>query len=243
MKTMKIGDKNIKVSARKNINCSAGAMEMEGALILFKRSVQLHGFRYTEMLGDGDTKTHSRLLQEDPYDERPIKKLKRPILVVFLPASHCKQHPSPPHKRSLPASVAQALKPIYERLGDPQLLRRCLAGKTQNSNESFHSVLWSLCPKERWGNLRTVDTALAIAVQRFNKGASALQDVMLELELVTGSTVEDFALKEDTARVRKATKKSSDKEKEKRKKMDTVRRREQQERREREGEVYRPGQF
>ncbi|KAL8573943.1 hypothetical protein ACOMHN_029390 [Nucella lapillus] len=148
-----------------------------------------------------------------------------------------------PHKRSLPASVAQALKPIYERLGDPQLLRRCLAGKPQNSNESFHSVLWSLCPKERWGNLRTVDTALAIAVQRFNKGASALQDVMLELELVTGSTVEDFALKEDTARVRKATKKSSDKEKEKRKKMDTVRRREQQERREREGEVYGPGQF
>ncbi|KAL8578549.1 hypothetical protein ACOMHN_028821 [Nucella lapillus] len=146
----------------------------------------------------------------------------------------------PPHKRSLPASVAQALKPIYERLGDPQLLR-CLAGKTQNSNESFHSVLWSLCPKERWGNLRTVDTALAIAVQRFNKGASALQDVMLEL--VTGSTVEDFALKEDTARVRKATKKSSDKEKEKRKKMDTVGRREQQKRREREGEVYGPEQF
>ncbi|KAL8563508.1 hypothetical protein ACOMHN_066175 [Nucella lapillus] len=60
---------------QKNINCSAGAMEMEGALILFKRSVQLHGFRYTEMLGDGDAKTHSRLLQEDPYDGRPIEKL------------------------------------------------------------------------------------------------------------------------------------------------------------------------
>ncbi|KAL8563509.1 hypothetical protein ACOMHN_066176 [Nucella lapillus] len=166
-----------------------------------------------------------------------------PFSWCFYQRAIANNTPPPPHKRSLPASVAQALKPIYERLGDPQLLRRCLAGKTQNSNESFHAVLWSLCPKERWGNLRTVDTALAIAVQRFNKGASALQDVMLELELVTGSTVEDFALKEDTARVRKATKKSSDKEKEKRKKMDTVRRREQQERREREGEVYGPGQF
>ncbi|KAL8610608.1 hypothetical protein ACOMHN_006327 [Nucella lapillus] len=200
MKTMKIGDKNIKVSTRKNINFSAGAIEMEGALILFKRSVQLHGFRYTEMLGDGDAKTHSRLLQEDPYDGRPIEKLE------------CVNH-------------------VTKRMGTAL---RNLVKKKKRPRESR---------LERWGNLMTVDTALAIAVQRFNKGASALQDVMLELELVTGSTVEDFALKEDTARVRKATTKSSDKEKEKRKKMDTVRRREQQERREREGEVYGPGQF
>ena len=45
-----------------------------GAVIMFKRSIELHGFRYTEMLGDGDAKTHSRLLQ-DPYDGRPIEKL------------------------------------------------------------------------------------------------------------------------------------------------------------------------
>ncbi|KAL8585901.1 hypothetical protein ACOMHN_019316 [Nucella lapillus] len=152
------------------------------------------------MLGDGDAKTHSRLLQ---YDGRPIEKLE------------CVNHVT---KR-----MGTALRNLVKKKGP---------GKAD-----------CLCPKERWGNLRTVDTALAIAVQRFNKGASALQDVMLELELVTGSTVENFALKEDTARVRKATKKSSDKEKEKRKKMDTVRRREQQERREREGEVYGPGQF
>lgn len=89
----------------------------------------------------------------------------------------------PPHTKPLPRSVFDALVPVYRRLGDPQLLSRCLSGKTQNAHESFHSLMWRTCPKERWANLRTVDTALAIAVQRFNMGSSALVDVMVELEL------------------------------------------------------------
>lgn len=46
---------------QKNMNCSSNAMEMEGAVILFQRSIQLHRFRYTSMLGDGDSKTHTKL--------------------------------------------------------------------------------------------------------------------------------------------------------------------------------------
>ena len=34
------------------------------------------------------------------------------------------------------------LKPIIDRLTSRQLLRRCLRGVTQNSNESLNSVLW-----------------------------------------------------------------------------------------------------
>ena len=52
---------NINVN-QKNISCSSNAMEMEGAVILFQRSIQLHRFRYTSMLGDGDSKTHTKLL-------------------------------------------------------------------------------------------------------------------------------------------------------------------------------------
>ena len=48
-------------TCQKNINCSSNAMEMEGAVILFQRSIQLHRFRYTSMLGDGDSKTHTKL--------------------------------------------------------------------------------------------------------------------------------------------------------------------------------------
>ena len=318
------GHKN---KCQKNIDCSSAAMEVEGARAIFKRSVQLHGFRYTEMLGDGDAKTHAALLAEDPYGGYPIEKIdcvnhvtKRlgtalRNLVQTRKAQHAPIHgrgklteerikkltnyygraikdnsgdleameravwasffhtmsadenhnhtlcptglqswcffqraqaenvAPRPHSKSLPPDVAEALDPVYKRLGDPQLLRRCLAGKTQNSNECFHSLLWSMCPKERWASLRTVDTALGISVQRFNKGSTATADILVELELMTSRCTELYAEQEDLARVQSATRKNSNKEREKRKRIDIVRRRERQDRQGREGEVYGPGQF
>ena len=59
--------------SQKTIDCSSGAMEMEGAVIIFRRSIQLHSFRYSQMLGDGDAKTYARVCEDDPYDGRPIK--------------------------------------------------------------------------------------------------------------------------------------------------------------------------
>ena len=50
-------------------------MEMEGAVIIFRRSIQLQGFRYSQMLGDGDAKTYARVCEDDPYDGRPTEKL------------------------------------------------------------------------------------------------------------------------------------------------------------------------
>ena len=109
---------------------------------------------------------------------------------------------------------------------------------------SWSCSAWTVasCQLNGYQNLRTVDTALAIAIQRFNKGSTALLD-MLELELVAGTVLEDYATKEDTARVVRATWKTSTKEKERRKRIEAVKFQEQQERREREGEVYGAGQF
>ena len=110
---------------------------------------------------------------------------------------------------------------------------------------SWSCSAWTVasCQLNGYQNLRTVDTALAIAIQRFNKGSTALLDMMLELELVAGTVLEDYATKEDTARVVRATWKTSAKEKERRKRIEAVKRQEQQEGREREGEVYGAGQF
>ncbi|XP_076439059.1 uncharacterized protein LOC143277962 [Babylonia areolata] len=66
---------NHRPKCQKNIDCSSNAMEMEGAVKIFQRSVELHGFRYTEMLGDGDAKTYKRLLEADPYGGYPIQKI------------------------------------------------------------------------------------------------------------------------------------------------------------------------
>ncbi|XP_076451528.1 uncharacterized protein LOC143287427 [Babylonia areolata] len=161
----------------------------------------------------------------------------------FFRRAEANNQPPRPHTNPLPRDLVDALVPVYKRLGDPQLLERCLAGKTQNSNESFHSMVWRTCPKERWAGLRTVHSAVAVCVQRYNKGSTALLDVLAELDLVAGSNAEMFAEKSDMLRVKTATRKSSDRAKQKRKKIETVRRQEREHRRADEGEVYAPGAF
>ena len=44
------------------------------------------------------------------------------------------------------STVAKEMIPIYERLSDPNLLKRMIRGKTQNANESLHNVIWSRVP-------------------------------------------------------------------------------------------------
>lgn len=102
--------------------------------------------------------------------------------------------------------------------------------------------MWRTCPKERWAGFRTVDTALAICVQRYNKGSTALLDVMVELDLTAGKLAEKFVEEEDTARAKTASRQASNKEKERRKKVDEARRRERELRRQREENLYGAGE-
>ena len=57
-------------------------------------------------------------------------------------------HTHPP----IPVVIVQLLKPIYARLGNRVLLSKCVDGYTQNANESFHSLVWKLCPAPREGD-------------------------------------------------------------------------------------------
>ena len=41
----------------------------------------------------------------------------------------------------------QELSPIFDRLSNEDLLKRCLLGLTQNQNESLNGTLWTLIPK------------------------------------------------------------------------------------------------
>lgn len=85
-------------------------------------------------------------------------------------AAKAKGEPAPRHRYNLPDHVAKALLPIYERLSDKKLLERCVRGKTQNSNESLHSLIWALAPKERHASLFAIEAAVAEAVMNFNAG-------------------------------------------------------------------------
>ena len=52
------------------------------------------------------------------------------------------------HKAPIPEAILHLLKPIYDWLGSPALLEKCIDGYTQNANEALHSVIWRLCPKK-----------------------------------------------------------------------------------------------
>ena len=41
------------------------------------------------------------------------------------------------------------LKPQFDRLSQPELSERCLAGYTQNQNKSFNNLVWIQCPPKK----------------------------------------------------------------------------------------------
>ncbi|KAH7938050.1 hypothetical protein HPB49_019528 [Dermacentor silvarum] len=81
-----------------------------------------------------------------------------------------RNQPTPKREYNLPQAVSNALHPVYERLFDKKLLQRCRRARTQNANEAFHSVIWSLAQKDKNASLFTVEAAVADAVTRFNLG-------------------------------------------------------------------------
>ena len=60
-------------SCKANFKCSAPAMEPEGALYIFTRSVDLHKLQYDENYGDGDSISFS--LVKDTYQEHVQKRV------------------------------------------------------------------------------------------------------------------------------------------------------------------------
>ena len=148
-------------------------------------------------------------------------------------------HKKPP----LPAPIVKLLQPIYNRLGSAALLERCLGGYTQNPNESLHSTVWKLCPKELFLGRMAVDTASAIAVCRFNDGASSLYDVSRRLQLEPSPMCKVQLQLKDLQRVEKADYKASGHYKHLRKTARAKRKGYEDKNQEEEGVMYSSGAF
>ncbi|GBO46666.1 hypothetical protein AVEN_137065-1 [Araneus ventricosus] len=60
------------------------------------------------------------------------------------------------NEKGLPKAVMKIVQPVYMKLCDQELLKKCLHGKTQNANESFNCILWKFIPKEIFVELQTL---------------------------------------------------------------------------------------
>lgn len=147
------------------------------------------------------------------------------------------------HRNTIPVAVMDFIKPIFDDLSKPQLLRRCLKGKTQNANESYNSVLWNICPKRGFAGKKIVEIAAYEAALAFNEGNTAKNQVLEVLKIVPGKYFERAMENFDILRVGFSEKKAKLGTLEVRRARRKLRIEKEQKDKEREGVRYAVGEF
>ena len=89
-------------------------------------------------------------------------------------------------KLNLPEAIFAVLLPIYKDLTKDSLLEKCLHGKTQNSNEALHGLIWQRCPKNSFSGKKIVELGVASAVCHMNDGSRSIANVLERMALETG---------------------------------------------------------
>lgn len=75
-----------------------------------------------------------------------------------------------PSKHSLAPAVIKAIRPVYEKMCSDEVLSKVVDGGTTNPNESYHSYIWSLCPKTQFHSAEYVRDAVSLAAVLYNDG-------------------------------------------------------------------------
>ena len=92
-------------SCGQNFIGSSGAMEKEGALTIWKRSIEKHKLRYTTMISDGDSATFPALSRAEPYGKNHLISKQECVghvqkrMMSHLKAVKLKPHFSPDGKK------------------------------------------------------------------------------------------------------------------------------------------------
>ncbi|GFW38449.1 uncharacterized protein TNCV_1333021 [Trichonephila clavipes] len=110
------------------------------------------------------------------------------------------------HKHNLPIAIMHCIKKVFRDLSSPELLSRCLHGKTQNCNESLNSVIWSIIPKTVFVQLGTLKTGVYESISIYNQGLITKLKVLDLLNIQPGFYTCRALQEADHARIRKAEK-------------------------------------
>ena len=150
-----------------------------------------------------------------------------------------------PHKdhETLSPEIGAKLVPIFTRLSNTDLLIRCTRNKTQNPNESLHHLVWKFCPKATYAGLKTMETAVTLAVCQFQMGASFRIVLCRILGIQPGVNLAKSSQEKDMKRLRKAEKKCSTPVKKRRRQLKYKSTTNDQKNKEKEGSTYLSGGF
>ena len=147
------------------------------------------------------------------------------------------------HGNGLSVPVVTAIKPIYNRLSDDELLVKCLDCKTQNQNESLNGMIWNRLPKPVFVHSDVLHLGVYDTISHFNIGASAANKTLEKM----GISPCEFCLARsnlaDKHRIHQAEIKSSEKTKNRRRLIRAKRKAKGDKQKKKEGQNYASGEF
>lgn len=109
------------------------------------------------------------------------------------------------HPHSLPRAIMDEIKPIFRDLAHPDLLKKCLHGRTQNPNECVNSRI----PKTVFVGINTLHFGVFDAVATFNQGNDTKCQVLQSLGLDVGENTVAAMWQIDKKRIQNAETKMS----------------------------------
>ena len=175
---------------------------------------------------------YGRAIKDHSGDDMSL--LKKRIMVILLHLSstdktpkhvHCppgekswcfwqralaKAETTPSHEdhETLPPEIGAKLVPIFQRLSDEKLLKRCSRKTTQNPNKSFHQLIWKICPKTIYVGRPMIRNAVTLALCQFSMGASFKALLCKLMNMKPGTVLEISSKEKDMKRLKKAEKSS-----------------------------------
>ncbi|GFW99287.1 uncharacterized protein TNCV_3981121 [Trichonephila clavipes] len=90
------------------------------------------------------------------------------------------------HKYSLPVDVVDAMRTVFRDLANPELLKKCLHGGTQNPNESVNNVIWSRVPKKTFVQLEVWSLGTYYAISSFYMGNVSKLEILRKMCIEPG---------------------------------------------------------
>ena len=146
-------------------------------------------------------------------------------------------------KHSLPIDIRKSILPVYNVLCHPDMLAKCLHGKTQNANESFNGMIWNRVPKNVHVGLPVLSLGVYDAIAHFNYGEQATLDTLKSHNIEPGIYTTQGCNTINRERKRSALYRAKESSKKRRKIIRQKRKRKQDKNIELEGETYEAGGF
>ena len=204
---------------------------------------------------------------KDHHDDIPL--LKKRIFAILLHLSSSDQFPKhqqcPPGENSwcfwqrslakdvepgthknhetVPSDVGKCLVPIFQRLSEENLLKRCSRNRTQNANEALHHLIWKFSPKAIFNGRKTLETAVLLALCQFSMG-KCFKDILCRiLGFEPGKFCKAENLRGSIERLKKAEYKASERGKKRRRTLKYNKNAKEQSSQNKEGQTYSAGAF